>query len=113
MTDNFEIPQSSEAVSLPDELRVLRFEWKDEIPTEKIDSTAEDRRYKVRGAWFESVSNVIGMMEFEGSLDDEESKKSAKEFYDRFTNEEFKQRLTTEEDISIANKCIDTILEHV
>ena len=118
MIDNFELPEasemskSSEQVCWADELERLAT-WKSFPEDGKIiHSTDADRDYKARHGWFENVITIVGSMELEGLLEDEESQQAAKTLYEKFTNEEFKGRLTTPEDIRIADECNEVILRN-
>lgn len=119
MIDNFDTSKAAEAFQTPEKV-----DWADELSKltlwksfpengEVINSTAKDNQYKARHGWFENVITVVGMMEMEGELKDEKSLQAAKTLYEKFTNESFKQRLTTPEDIQIADDCTNTILKNL
>jgi hypothetical protein len=103
-----------EKIDLVDKLRELREDWSDEIPQEEKHSTSENNKYKVRGAWFDSVVADVWLLLEDKVITKEESKKAANELINKFTTEEFKNReLTTKEDIQTANKLIDEILANI
>ncbi len=89
-------------------------EWKDGIPKEIKNSTDKDKNYKARDAWFQLVSfQLYKLTEANKKRLIDLSPKiisNIKIFEEKFENQEFSLRDTTEEDINLANKIIDEIL---
>jgi len=105
----------SEGISkLPplEQLKELRFNFSDEIPSRIVHSNDPDNKFKVRKNWFQGVvANVANALE-DGQISTQEGKVAAEQLLKRFTAEEFvDQKLTTPVDINEANRLIDVILE--
>lgn len=91
-------------------LKSMRFDYRDEVPEEIIHGDADVKNFKVRKNWWFGVildlETLITMKKEVG----QETLEKINAFQKKYTSQEFKDRLTTAEDISEANAFIDDIL---
>jgi hypothetical protein len=93
-------------------LQMLRNEWSDEIPKEILqgDQGENPPQYKVRKNWWHGLISCISYAVARDMLPQDISK-DVSEFIREFASDNFRDRLTTAEDITKANVLIDKILE--
>lgn len=86
-------------------------QWKDEIPTEVVHSNSQDKFYKARKGWFQSITANAEVLMMKGEIGDDNARAAAEQLVAKFTSREFSQQeLTTVEDIALANSLLDIIL---
>lgn len=97
--------------SFLDDVRELRFSWKEEIPDRLIRGDDSDNHYKVRNNWFQSVYGILIIGKGEGFISDDDFHDLDKIFNARFGNGTgFHDRRTTKEDIAYANAILDMVI---
>jgi hypothetical protein len=93
------------------ELRHLRDDYSDEIPEQVINSVT-GQEYKVRNAWFGFVAGHLELGEINGLISEELAEK-ARQFGDKYCTDEFRDRLTTSEDIEEANALLNEAIDEL
>jgi hypothetical protein len=88
----------------------LRDSWNSQIPDEIKGSVGKDTRYKARNAWFELTGGLLDSffrIDVESFVVPEEIFELWTRFDTTFRNVEFSNRLTTCEDIDLADAMIN------
>lgn len=108
-----EAKESIDREKLNDIIRQLcsyRYDYKDKIPEEIVSSVSKDRLWKVRSGWFLGIFGELEAIKFEFPEVHDQFKDEIDQFIDLFDKDEFKIRLTTENDIRIANEFLDKLI---
>jgi len=93
-------------------LLMLKNTFRDEIPTEMIDSHTPINNFKVRRNWFQSVVATLANLLDDGEITDQATREEVGKFLKYATSEEFKNKpLTGAEDIAWANRIIDLAVQ--
>ena len=90
----------------------LRNNWSDEIPDKSVGGASKKRFYKVRKNWFTEVNMALKDGELYGLFSDDFNRDIQK-FSNFVTGNEFKMRMTTKEDIDMANQIIDRAISEL
>lgn len=95
-------------------LNRLRFEFSDEIPETKVNSTTPAPEgfvgWKVRASWFLQIANLLSIAYIDGLLNNEEI-----QAYEEFAKyiQESKEEITSRQEIDFANRLLDQLLERL
>ena len=94
-------------------LRHFKDDYSDEIPETILHSTSSNPPplYKVRKAWFQSLSSTFNQVKRAKITIDTTLTGKIRAFQAMIHDLAFKQRLTTKEDIDQANEIIDELIE--
>jgi len=98
----------SSAISNIDEL----LNWNDDIPTEILDGTAVDKKFKVRKNWFQGIVGLTGFCKMVGIFQEEDLEEINK-FEIEYSSKSFNQSLTTAEDIERGNQILELLRKSI
>jgi hypothetical protein len=87
-------------------------DFSNEIPDKVINSTDENRNYKVRKGWFNAIFGEIGLLQMIGYLESGESE-LVDCFLEDYGSKEFSARLTTENDIQRGDQVLKFLICYI
>lgn len=102
--------EKAESFDYLEMLNHLRNDYSDEIPTSTVNSTSPNPLFKVRKGWFLNILNILYIVGMDYDLQDSDL---LRKFEIEFTSEDFKNRLTTKEDIYKGNEVLDYLISVV